>query len=187
MPAHRASASAGAADFARHCRACHGEDGRGQAGLATILEPAPPDFHAAEAMRDARPIWYYRALTVGIPGSAMQPWDHVLSEDALWDAVFFLWSRSDPPDEREQGARIYAERCADCHGQGGAGVPERRFDDPSRVATSRRDDALALAETHPALDRDLDADAREAILAYLWTFLYEPEPGPDGGAGDSRP
>lgn len=176
MPSSLASASAGALDFERHCRACHGEDGLGQAGLGAVLDPPPPDFHDPLAMFEARPIWYYRALTVGTPGTAMQPWDHVLSEEALWDAVFFLWSRSDPAAELALGRRLYAERCAECHGPDGAALNERRFDDPSRVAGSRSDDARGLAVAHPLLDGALDAAQREAVLAYLWTFLYEPEP-----------
>ncbi len=42
-------------------------------------------------------------------------------DDALWDAVAYLWQQAIPPQALEEGARLYAQNCAACHGAQGRG------------------------------------------------------------------
>ncbi len=174
LPASRAEAALGALHYQRYCVSCHGPAGDGRGSVGRALRPPPPDFTDRDYMFEQRPDWYLRSLEEGIAGSAMQPWDHVLDVEARWDTVFYVWSIATPPAAYELGARLYADRCASCHGADGAGRSTRRFDDPSRVVSSRAEDLSALEVEHPDLLADLDSRARRSLIEHTWTFLYRP-------------
>ncbi|MCB0215574.1 MAG: c-type cytochrome [Chloroflexi bacterium] len=185
-PAREPLAAQGEVPFQRYCATCHGADGSGKTEVGLALSPPPTDFLDRAYMLEQSPAWYQRSLVKGIAGSSMQPWDHVLDADGLWDAAFYVWSLATPAEVLDRGAEQYALRCAGCHGQDGTGVATRRFDDPSRVEASRAADIAALRRAHPEQVTDLAATDLEAIVEHTWTFLYQPRmaspvaPGPDG-------
>jgi mono/diheme cytochrome c family protein len=179
LPTHRAIAAEGARYFARYCTECHGSTGAGDGAGAALLDPPPISFRDPAYMRDQTPAYYFRAITDGVVGSAMAPWDPQLDEQARWDTAFYVWALSTNPDDVERGESIYASSCARCHGSDGAGISEARLDDPARVARSRADVVAVLRRTH-ADSAPMDPAAMEALIAYVWTFLYEPESIPGG-------
>ncbi len=85
----------GAALYARHCAACHGERGDGQGIAAAFLYPKPRDFRAGRfrlvSTTNAVPTRQdlLQVLQRGMPGSAMFPWSHLPQADleALVDEV----------------------------------------------------------------------------------------------------
>ncbi len=44
-----------------------------------------------------------------------------LTESQRWDAVAFLWQSNTTPESLTNGRRLYAQNCAACHGESGAG------------------------------------------------------------------
>lgn len=116
----RAEAQAGAAAYARDCAPCHGERGEG-----TALGPPL-------AARDRRPDRgaIYRALVEGVPGTAM-PRYSAYDAGALRALIEFVATLPRVETSRvkwrlgrgdlTEGAALYAEVCAGCHGSRGEG------------------------------------------------------------------
>ncbi len=89
------SVERGAALFAAHCAACHGDTGAGDGPLANSL-PAPPanfvihvPFHPDGVL--------YAWITDGIRGTGMPAWAPQLSDQERWDLVNFLRANFDEP------------------------------------------------------------------------------------------
>ena len=63
--------------YAKQCAVCHGPDGAGNGPSASILAPAPTNFH------EVRPTTAYAeaALAHGVRGSAMPRWGGKLMPD----------------------------------------------------------------------------------------------------------
>ncbi|MDD5467357.1 MAG: c-type cytochrome [Anaerolineales bacterium] len=128
----------GARLFAENCAACHGADGQGRVG-ATLAKNWPsirPDAQIGTIIAN------------GIPGSVMPAWSQVnggpLSEAQIQVLVSYIlsWESGGPrqlppsatlaplpditplPDaagDPNNGARLFAENCAICHGPNGEG------------------------------------------------------------------
>jgi mono/diheme cytochrome c family protein len=73
--------------YARHCAACHGEQGDGAGPFADMLNPRPRSFvdEAFKLYTTQNEIPsdddLMRTLRRGMPGSAMPPWDHLPQSD----------------------------------------------------------------------------------------------------------
>ena len=76
-------AALGASLYAQHCAACHGAEGRGDGPLAKTLAPAPSNFHDAARMSQRSLFSLYNTITLGVKGTAMQPFAG-LGEDERW-------------------------------------------------------------------------------------------------------
>jgi mono/diheme cytochrome c family protein len=50
-----------------------------------------------------------------------EPSSTTLSDQQVWDLVAALWQASSSPESLEQGKALYAQYCAACHGENGAG------------------------------------------------------------------
>jgi mono/diheme cytochrome c family protein/plastocyanin len=44
-----------------------------------------------------------------------------LNDEEIWDLVAWVWAQNTSPEELKTGARLYAQNCAACHGETGAG------------------------------------------------------------------
>jgi mono/diheme cytochrome c family protein len=174
LPRHRSMAARGRAAYQALCGTCHGPDGGGDGPAAAALRPRPTNFRDAGYMAGQRPTWYDQAIREGVVGSAMRPWGHRLDEDTRWDTVYYLMSLTVPPAQLEAGERIYAERCAACHGERGDTLAAARLDDPALAALSRKEVAALAAARHPDRVGPPDGPAAAELAAWLGTFLYEP-------------
>jgi high-affinity iron transporter len=90
LPSAAVDFAAGQAIYQRDCASCHGALGRGDGPAAAGLDPAPPAFADAEAMRDVTPALMYRIVSVGVQGTAMAGWAGTLSPDQRWNVVAYL-------------------------------------------------------------------------------------------------
>ncbi len=139
-PERTPSIAVGRKLFARYCTSCHGEQGDGQGPLAAEIEdPKPANFIDVEFMQNETPEEFFQVLSIGVPGSAMPPWDEVLTAQERWDTVAFLWSlasgaSADPAE---------FNRCSSCHTQERATAA---FDLSDAGLTQR----LAAIEAHRA-------------------------------------
>lgn len=76
--------------YESQCASCHGSDGRGNGPLAKVLDPAPVDFHE-QARQEQRSVYaLYNAISLGVPGTAMQAYAQTLSEDERWALAFHV-------------------------------------------------------------------------------------------------
>ena len=113
----------GAALYAKHCASCHGSTGQGDGPGAAGLSPAPANL----ADHDYTPGRVAQAPWNGVAGTAMSGWrDHAPADLAAFvTAVRALRSGAQEPapadGQLEQGATVYQQHCAQCHGARGDG------------------------------------------------------------------
>jgi mono/diheme cytochrome c family protein len=119
----------GPAIYAGSCAFCHGEKGNGRGPAAGELAIPPEDI---AQVRAARPM-LLKTIASGVPGTGM-PYFSVFIRtkleslidylDKRWDTVGFPPPLTGIPAARlEQARRIYAQRCAACHGPDGRPTP----------------------------------------------------------------
>jgi cbb3-type cytochrome oxidase cytochrome c subunit/cytochrome c5 len=108
--------------YARNCANCHGARGAGDGVAAPGLHPRPANFTEHQYAMDR----LSQALWNGVAGTAMAGWRDVPAADlaAMASVVRgFHVGQAEPElprDVLELGAHVYAEHCAQCHGEQGA-------------------------------------------------------------------
>lgn len=138
----------GKAVYAKRCVFCHGREGKGDGEVADYLNPRPRDFasgvyklrttQSGEAPVDEDLV---RILAKGIPGTAMQGFADVLSEDERRHVIAYLKTfapdrfkaaperapvGSDKSGAADKGKEVYDKaKCWECHGRAGRGNGEK--------------------------------------------------------------
>jgi mono/diheme cytochrome c family protein len=136
--------------YSQNCVACHGMKGDGKGPAAAFLLPKPRDFVGANyRLRSTAPgqlptdVDLFRAVSMGMPGTPMPPWKHLLSDDDRWAVVEYLKTFSPrfastdevrtvvanlgtPPARSEaiilEGKALFTKwACINCHGASGHG------------------------------------------------------------------
>lgn len=121
LPLPAPAAHDGARLYAQHCAACHGAQGKGGVGVPLAL----PDFLA-----QADDAYLRRTIRLGRPGRVMPAFTQL--SDAEVNAVVAYLRGLAPADAKPvvvkakpgnttRGAKLYADRCAACHGGHGEG------------------------------------------------------------------
>lgn len=107
--------------YSRDCAGCHGKDGQGNGPGAAGLSPRPTNLAEHEYTQDRLSF----ALWNGVAGTSMPAWRDFPLDDlaAIALAVRGLHSaqRESSPGADDLGAGVYADHCAQCHGEKGAG------------------------------------------------------------------
>lgn len=106
--------------FRENCVGCHGEHGKGDGPDAAKAGLVPADFTDLVFMRDETPIDFFTMISVGHRRGGMPEWT-TLSSQQRWDLVAYVWTLGQPDADRAAGARLWAQRCARCHGDAGQG------------------------------------------------------------------
>ncbi len=118
----------GRAVFLENCAGCHGTDGRAQSPGGRALRPVAFNLVDFRLAPDA--LW--RALEIGVAGSAMPGWSDLSGDEFRTVAQYALSLSSTPePDSGATwapkptlvaaGERVYVVHCARCHGGSGDG------------------------------------------------------------------
>ena len=113
----------GAQSYARYCASCHGNRGDGDGPGAGGLHPRPANLSEQEYTEDR----LSGLLWNGVAGTAMPAWRELTVADlsAIAEAVRQFHAAQPeptiPPAVLALGARVYAARCAQCHGANGGG------------------------------------------------------------------
>src|SRR5574341_238743 len=89
--------------YQQYCLACHGEKGDGQTQVGRHLAPPPRDFTRTADMASASDSDLGQAIMRGIPGTAMAPWEGVLSKDDVRRVVLFIRRTFPRSEERRVG------------------------------------------------------------------------------------
>lgn len=181
VPAAPPFASAGRASYLENCAPCHGEQGLGNGPTANDLPEPATAFADVNAIWELSPAMLFHTTKFGRLEKLMPPWQNQLSDDEIWNTVAFAWSLHTKPSEIENGAQLYAESCAACHGDGGAGdgleaegeVPD--FTDLAYTTFVSQGQWQAGWETaHADAGADWTPAQKQATLAFIRTFSYTP-------------
>lgn len=81
-----------AALFEKNCSSCHGATGQGDGPAARSLAPRPANFQ----LKQGNPDYLEMVLRNGIPGTAMPPWEEVLTDQQCDSLVRYLRSLYQP-------------------------------------------------------------------------------------------
>jgi cytochrome c oxidase cbb3-type subunit 2 len=136
--------------YAQNCSACHGVKGDGNGPAAAFLLPKPRNFVAAKFRLRSTPSGHlptdvdlFRSVSLGMAGTPMPPWKHILSENDRWAVVEYIKTFSarfaDTSEERKaivaaatpparseatiaEGQALFTKlACINCHGTSGHG------------------------------------------------------------------
>jgi len=159
----------------------------------SLIRQVPPAYRTTEYLHSHSPAETWQALRGEPPTQSM-------SDQEVWDLVAALWLAGATPEHLEQGKALYAQNCAACHGENGAGdgvFASQGEDSPSSITnghdlkppTDFTDSSLMLGAS-PALLQGkivrggmgtgmpywgpiLTEDQIWAILDYLYTFQFD--------------
>jgi high-affinity iron transporter len=95
--------------YIQNCAQCHGETGRGDGpGAATMQpkEPKPANFLDPDLMNGLSPFKAFNTTSFGIEGTAM-PNFSALSEEARWQAAFYVMSLRFPVEASSGGKKLF--------------------------------------------------------------------------------
>ena len=196
LPTKPVDLVAGERLYQQHCASCHGVRGQGDGPAGKGMVPPPPALGSAEVMRDVPPALMYRIVSVGIAGTAMAAFGEALSADDRWSIVSWV-NQLRAPDNGGMavGEGVWLQRCASCHGVGGAS------NGPMSVSLSRlprelssfawqaeRSDVqiadairVGIAGTAMPATRDLMQPELDGLVAWVRTLSLGDAPGAAGG------
>ncbi len=180
----------GKATFEEKCAPCHGINGDGDGPRAAQLPNSVPALSNREVARQASPARWFMIVSNGNLERFMPPFPS-LSASQRWDVVAYSLSLSTSPESIEQGAKLYQEQCANCHGAEGKGdgplatslaKPPTNLTDLAFSASKSAFDlyssiVLGMPPAMPAFGDKLSDEQRWAIVEYLQslTFTVLPE------------
>lgn len=98
----------GAQLFGETCAACHGATGHGDGPLAKGLEPEPSNFHSQDRMRMRSIYGLYNTITLGVNGTAMQPYTQ-LSEADRWNLAFYVSALRLTDEQKTKGEQAWQQ------------------------------------------------------------------------------
>lgn len=181
---------AGAQHYRTYCGLCHGDEGEGYAA----------DNANALANQDFLVSVTDEFLTVNIaeghPGTPMAPYAQrrggPLTDEQVAQLVAFIRSWQEEPDAElrpvsedasaDEGREVYAQRCAECHGDAGEGVNAVSLNNPQFLA-SASDAQIRYAIAHgrrgtpmPAFEGDLADETIDNLTALIRSWQREVAP-----------
>lgn len=190
-PAQMPLATYGAALYPENCAPCHGETGLGDGPTAVDLQVQPAIFADPALIWTRAPAEFFHTTKHGRMESLMPPWRNQMSDGEIWDTVYYAWGLHTNQIEIEAGAEGYAQECASCHGESGAGDGPDAPDGLSDLSDGARMMIISPAElnqrwldAHPELGESWSDDERRNALNYMRTFTYVPPWASPYQAGD---
>ncbi len=174
-------AAAGQSSYLANCAPCHGEQGMGDGPTAADLPGPPTAFADPAALWELSPGMLFHTTKFGRLQNMMPPWQNQLNDSEIWDTVAYAWSLHTSESNFAAGQALYAESCASCHGEGGAGDgPEATGeinDFTSLEYATFRSQADWLAgwqDAHADIGADWSKEQKDDTLEYIRSFSYIP-------------
>lgn len=174
----------GAAIYVEKCAPCHGINGMGDGSQAANLANQPTALGSPDVARQAVPAEWFQVVTDGNLEQFMPPFKS-LTDRQRWDVVAFALSLHYSQESLSEGAQLYDEQCAACHGKTGAGDGPKASPQMVSLADQERmagqsDNALYQAITNgvdgrmPAFKEKLSDVQRWALTGHLRQFTFAP-------------
>jgi mono/diheme cytochrome c family protein len=176
------------------------------------LPSRPIPFDNLDHMRINNPFAMFEVIDLGRPYTAMPGFRHPtygalshadppLTEEEIWNVLFWAWSRTTTRERLAEGRQIYQLHCAACHGPMGdgdgpeagrfreeiwtwaRGVGPGIFTDREWMAKRKPTELFQKVydgvrrggvELMPPFGERLTRDEIWAVVDYLWTFVYTP-------------
>lgn len=193
-------ASFGSGSYEQNCAPCHGLTGQGDGPTSPNLPSPATAFADPSAVWPLSPAEMFHTTKFGRIEKLMPPWQNQLSDDEIWQTVAYAWSLHTDAAFVGGGEQLYAQECAACHGEGGAGdgpdaqgpdaqVDPPNFSDPTYAMVKSQEDWLAgWLEAHPEIGQDWTEQEQQQTLEYIRTFSMIPawDSGYRPGAGVLR-
>jgi mono/diheme cytochrome c family protein len=116
--------------FGRHCRGCHGENGKGDGPAASFFIRSPRNLTNTDWLSAYSDAQIYNILMEGVNGSPMPAFRETLSYQEAYAVIGYLRMLSNTQPENietstdkktNNGNQLYINHCAMCHGLHGDG------------------------------------------------------------------
>jgi mono/diheme cytochrome c family protein len=165
----------GAAIYQEKCLPCHGDTGLGDGPDSTGLPVEVAPIGNPSLADAASPLEWYTIVYQGNMDRFMPPFSGSLTEQDVWDVVSYVYSLSTDQNLAAEGASIYEDTCASCHGlEGESPVAPGAFDftDSEQLAAFSLEDIIQKVSTggeNPdhVFSAVLDAAQQKAVAVYL--------------------
>ncbi|MEJ2510881.1 MAG: c-type cytochrome [Anaerolineales bacterium] len=165
----------GAAIYQEKCLPCHGDTGLGDGPDSTGLPVEVAPIGNPGLADAASPLEWYTIVYQGNMDRFMPPFSGSLTEQDVWDVVSYVYSLSTDQNLAAEGASIYEDTCASCHGlEGESPVAPGAFDftDSEQLAAFSLEDIIQKVSTggeNPdhVFSAVLDAAQQKAVAVYL--------------------
>jgi len=166
--------------YQTRCSPCHGPQGQGDGEQAANLPNPPAPLGDPEFSRTVKPADWYSIVSLGrldrfMPGFAS------LSDLERWDVVAFALTLSTTDVTLNDGAQVYRETCASCHGTSGEGTARGpALNALSFMADHSIMDVFAAAsdgvgEEMPGFADSLTEDQRWAVAYFVRSLAFAAE------------
>jgi mono/diheme cytochrome c family protein len=76
--------------YTDRCEVCHGSQGDGKTFAANALYPTPKNFTAKVTKKELTSERMIESITRGRPGTAMMPWEDILSKQEIRSVVNYI-------------------------------------------------------------------------------------------------
>ena len=175
----------GQAIYQEKCQACHGDTGLGDGPDSTGLPNPVAAIGAPSAANLASPLEWYSIILQGNIERFMPPFSGSLSDSDVWDVLAYVYTFSADQEAVSQGAQVFENTCASCHGPdgSGSGMPgaANLLDADQMVLLSVNDIIQKIAtgsgnEGH-VFSTELDAAQIESAALYVRSLIFPLEGG----------
>ena len=170
-----------ATSYSQNCAPCHGETGNSDGPTTPNLPAPPPKFADPQSSWTRSPAEYFHIAKFGNLPKLMPPWGNRLNDEQIWQAVYYAWSLHTTQQQVQEGATLYGQSCAACHGPGGAGDGPQAKTDLTDFTDARVMQVLSPAQlnegwqkAHPEQGAAWTEAQKRNVLDYLRTFSYTP-------------
>ena len=177
--------------YTQNCAPCHGASGDGDGPAGAAADPTV--FSDPAEVWERSPAELFFVTKFGRIENLMPPWRNSMSDEQIWQVVYYAWNLHTDEKEVAEGGEMYAQSCLACHGDGGRGdgpesgpgVPDFAAQDPM-IFLSQAELEGRWRESHPELGSDWSAAAKQGVLEYIRSFSYQPKWAPFDVTGPGR-
>ena len=170
------SARRGSTIYAESCAPCHGAEGNSDGPTVPGLPAPPPLFAERESVWDHSPAEYFHTTKFGRIQNLMPPWQNQLSDEQIWQAIFYAWSLHTDVETVTTGSELFAEATsADPDPPNDAAVTAVDFADSAttiRLTPSAVADALQVR--FPTASQSWSEAELTSVVDYVYTLSYVP-------------
>lgn len=107
LPVQIPIAGLGRSIFLESCTPCHGSTGQGDGEVVANLPAPPPSFTDPESLWQRSPAYYFHTTKFGRLQKLMPPWQNQLTDEQIWQVVYYAWSLHTNQESVERGRALF--------------------------------------------------------------------------------